>query len=218
MVRVPVYCQVKDVADWLRVDINENTDPVKSQVETYIMDNEDRIDRMTGHSWGERVAVEEFDATKIYDWGRGMPLFPRHRNIKPFSAADGDKFELWDGDSWVEQVVSPGNDGIIYFQEIKGITYVRGYLFTILRKNRFRVTYRYGGNNDTIKSETETVPRDIKKACKLMTCIDLLSTDFQMSQVAYGGEGNVDKQKVLNRWQKEVDEIIWAHSELISVW
>lgn len=217
--RTPVYCTANDIADWLRVDINANTDPTLSMVEEYIMDNEDRIDRLTGHTWlPDRQAVEEFSTTKLYDWGRGMPLMPRHRNIKPFSAVDGDKFELWDGDSWIEQTVAPGNDGIIYFQEIKGITYVRGYLFTILKTNRFRVTYRYGGNNDNVISETQTAPRDIKKCCKLMTCLDLLSTDFQMSQVAYGGEGNVDKDKVMNRWQKEIDNIIWTHSEIISTW
>lgn len=219
LLRKPFYCQVKDVADWIRIDINANTDPNTNMVKNYIMDNEDRIDRLTGHSWMEDKQTREvFTVSKLYDWGRGMPLFPRHRNMKEFDATKGDKFELWDGDSWDEQVVGQGNNGVVYFETVKGITYVRGYLFTILTESRFRVTYRYGGNNETNVGNTDLVPRDIQKACKLMTCLDILSTDFQMSQIPYGGEGNIDKQKVMDRWQKEIDQIIWTHSEIISTW
>lgn len=215
----PVYCTINDIADWLRITINANSDPNTNMVKNNIMDNEDRIDRLTGHSWmADRQAVEEFSVNNLYDWGRGMPLFPRHRNIKTFSASDGDKFELWDGENWVDNTPSGGDDSIIYFQEIKGITYLRGYLFTILKTNRFRITYRYGGDNDKRIAETETIPRDIQKACRLMTSIDILSTDFAMSQIAYGGEGNIDKQKIMDRWQKEIDEIIWSRSEIITTW
>ena len=221
MVRIePIYCSVQDISDWLRITINANSDPNSRMVKNYIIDNEDRIDRLTGHTWmSDKLVTEEFSVSKLYDWGRGMPLFPRKRNLKPFDSSLGDLFEVWDGNSWVDQTPIPGaTDGMVYFQEIKGIIYLRGYLFTILRTNRFRVTYRYGGDNESSVSETETVPRDIQKACKLMTVIDIISTDFQMSQIAYGGEGNVDKQKIMDRWQKEVDNIIWSHSEITSTW
>lgn len=218
MPRVPVYCQVKDIADWLRIDINANTDPTKSMVEEYIMANEDTIDRQTSHTWmSDKQVTEVFDVPKLWDWGQGMPLTPRKRNIKSFDEGQGDKLEIWDGANWVQKNVT-GAGQTLHFQEISGITYIRGYLFTILRVKRFRITYRYGGDNESAISETETVPRDIQKACKLMTAIDILSTDFQMSQVAYGGEGNVDKQKVMDRWQKEIDSILWRHSEIVSIW
>lgn len=220
MPRVPVYCQSKDIADWLRISINANTDPNTNMVDEYIMSNEDRIDRLTGHTWlVDKQVVQEFSVTKLYDWGRGMPLFPRKRNLKPFDYTKGDKFEVWDGANWSDQTPqTQDNNSIIYFQEIKGMIYLRGFLFTPLRTNRFRVTYRYGGDNESNPAETETVPRDIQKACKLMTCIDILSTDFQMSQIAYGGEGNIDKQKVMDRWQSEIDNIIWSRSEIGFVW
>ena len=51
-----------------------------------------------------------------------------------------------------------------------------------------------------------------------MTCLDILSTDFQMSQIAYGGEGNIDKNRVMDRWQTEIDQIIWSRSEITSTW
>lgn len=223
MVRTePVYCTVKDIADWLRITIDANSDPNSVMVKNNIMDNEDRIDRMTDHTWmPDRQAVEEFTVTKLYDWGRGMPLFPRHRNVKTFDNDLGDLFEIWDGNSWVDNTPdvsqSDGSD-LIYFQEIKGVIYLRGYLFTILRQARFRITYRYGGDNDKRISEDETIPRDIQKCCRLMTSIDILSTDFQMSQIAYGGEGNIDKGKIMDRWQKEIDDILWSRSEVTSTW
>ena len=220
MVRTPSYCTVTDIADWIRIPINPNTDPNTSMVENNIMDNEDRIDRLTGHTWLENKQVsEEFSVNKLYDWGRGMPLFPRKRNLKDFDNTKGDKFEIWDGGQWSDQTpIGQGDDQLIYFQEIKGIIYLRGYLFTILRTNRFRITYRYGGDNEGIKDVTEPIPRDIQKACELMTCLDILGTDFQMSQIAYGGEGNIDKNKVMDRWQKEIDQIIWSRSEITSTW
>lgn len=223
MVRTTIYCTKKNVADWLRININANTDPNTDMVEEYIFANEDRIDQLTQHTWmSDKLVTEEFNVNKLYDWGRGMPLYPRKRSIKTFDDDQGDKLEIWDGNSWVDNTPdvseSTGESDLVYFQEIKGIVYLRGYLFTILRANRFRITYRYGGENERIGSETALVPRDITKACKLMTCLDILGTDFQMSQIAYGGEGNIDKQKVMDRWQKEIDNIIWSHSEITSTW
>lgn len=219
MVRTPKYCQSKDIADWIRIDINSNTDPNTDMVENYIMANEDEIDRLTQHTWlTDKQVVEVFTVNKLWDWGRGLPIYPRHRNLVDFDQAAGDKLEIWDGDSWELQDVPPGGGGLVYFETVKGIAYLRGYLFTILRQSRFRLTYRYGGDNETSISETEIIPRDVQKACKLMTCIDILSTDFHMSQIAYGGEGNVDKGNIMEKWQREVDRIVWSHSEITTVW
>ena len=51
-----------------------------------------------------------------------------------------------------------------------------------------------------------------------MTCLDILASDFTMSQIAYGGEGNINKEKVMDRWQKEIDNILWTRSEITPVW
>jgi len=94
--------------------------------------------------------------------------------------------------------------------------YIRGYIYTILRKNRFRITYRYGGVKEYV--EGEEIPRDIRKACKLLTCIDILSTDFAASDIPYGGEGQVGKDYIMEKWQNEANEIIQSHSEILTVW
>jgi len=78
-----VYCTAVDIADWIGITIDANTDPNTTMINNWILDNEDRIDRITGHSWmPDRQATEEFSVNNLYDWGRGMPLFTRHRNIK----------------------------------------------------------------------------------------------------------------------------------------
>ena len=64
----PVYCTVTDVADWLRISVNANSDPSTTMIKNYIMDNEDRIDRLTGHTWMDDKQVrEEFNVNKLYD-------------------------------------------------------------------------------------------------------------------------------------------------------
>lgn len=206
--RKPEYCQVKDVEDWLRWQFDSNTDPNVTMVENLIMDNEDDMDRLMGHTFMEGKQVTEiFDVTYLWDWSRGLPMYPRHRNLKPFDATKGDKFEAWNGIDFE----AFGSE--IEFETIKGTIYVRGFLFTTITKSRFRVTYRYGGDN-----EGQSIPRDIKRCAVLMTSWDLLSTDFTMSQLAYGGEGNVDKGKIMDKWEKKTKEIIHNHSEIITIW
>jgi len=51
-----------------------------------------------------------------------------------------------------------------------------------------------------------------------MTAINILETDFKMSQIAYGGDGQVNKDKIMDRYQKKIDSIINDHSEIITVW
>lgn len=215
--REPEYCTVDDIADWLRVDINANTDPSTKMIKNFIMDNEDHIDRETGHTWltDKRYLTDTFDVPDIYDYGRGLYIPLKHRNIKDFDASKGDLVQIWTGIAWQDQTIDSGNS-FITFEPTKGSMNIRGYLYTMLRKNRFRVSYRYGGSKEKVGNET--IPRDIKKACKLLTAIDILTTDFKFSKIGYGGDGQVDKNQIINKWQSIVDKIIWNHSEMPVVW
>jgi hypothetical protein len=66
MVRTATYCTSTNISDWLRIPINPNTDPNTSMVNENIMDNEDRIDRLTGHTWLENKQVtEEYSVNKL---------------------------------------------------------------------------------------------------------------------------------------------------------
>lgn len=209
----PEYCSVEDVADWFSIDIDENTRPNKRQVSKWILANQERIDYLTGHTWQATKFYihDQANVWSQYQWGRGMPIELKHRYVKPFDTTQGDTFEIWDGQSWVAQ--SSDDTNFVYFDEQKGIAFIRGYLYTALVDNRFRIKYRYGGNNEG----TRAVPRDIQKCCWLMTAIDYLSRDFKMSQVAYGAEGTISKMDIIKKWQDEVNNIIWAHSEFHTV-
>ena len=208
-IRKPEYCSAKNIADWLRITISPNTDPNTSMVEEFIIDNEDQMDYEMGHTFlQERQVKEIMSVTRLWDWGRGMPIFPRHRGLKPFDPLKGDRLEVWNGSGWVDQ-----SRQRIYFEEVKGTVYIKGYLFTILTKDRFRLTYRYGGNQ-----EMQKIPKDIKRCAVLMTALNILETDFKMSQISYGGEGNVDKQKIMDRWQDKIDKILRQRSEIITIY
>ncbi len=207
----PSYCSIGDVADYLRIDINANTNPNTRMVKKIILRNEDEIDRRTGHSWREtQYRAETIDLNYIYDAGRGMGIFVKHRMLKPFDTTKGDKLEIWDGLKYVPYSIP--NGAVVTMEPTMGIFYFRGFIFTLLRKHRFRITYRYGGEQEGI-----TIPRDIETACLLMTGIDILSTDFQYSQLEYGGEGNVNKLQVMEMWKKRVDRIIMNRQELTVV-
>ncbi len=211
----PEYCSVKNVADWLRIDIDENTDPNIDMVNEFILVAQDIIDRRTAHTWqSERQKRNETHDVpdSLWDYGQGIPVFLQHRGIKtPFDASKGDKFEIWDGIKYEEQDVSQ-NDNFIHFEKTSGTYYIRGFFFTILRKKRFRITYRYGSDQ-----ENELIPRDIQRACLLLTAIDILSTDFQMSQIKYGGEGTISKRETVQNWKEMVNEIIDDHAEFITI-
>lgn len=207
--RSPQYCQASDIEDWLRITINLNSDPNKIMIEDWIISNEDDMDIEMGHTFLEERQVREvFNVTRLWHWGRGLPIYPRHRNLKEFDITKGDRLEVWNGNGWQDQ-----SSQRINFEIIKGITYIKGYLFTILVDARFRLTYRYGGNQ-----EMQKIPKDIKRCAILMTASNVLETDFTMSQIPYGGEGNIDKDKILQRWDKKIKDIILRRSELTTIW
>ena len=76
---------------------------------------------------------------------------------------------------------------------------MRGFLFSILRKNRVRVTYRYGG--EEYAGDT-TIPEDIKDCVIKMTAIDILNTSFRMDQLPTGGITSPSESK--KYWQEDL--------------
>lgn len=209
LTREPEYCTVADVADSLRITINSNTDPNTKMVKDWIIENEDEMDYTMGHTFlKERQVTEVLSVPPLWDFGRGMPLLVRHRNIKPFDISKGDKLEVWTGAGYQDR-----SNSRLIFEEINGVLYVKGYTFTILRKLRFRITYRYGGNQTM-----QAIPKDIKRACRYLTMINILETDYKMSLIGYGGEGAIDKDKLIEKYQKKADDIIRKRSEIIVQW
>lgn len=215
---LPEYCTADDMADWLRIDITATSNPNRNQVNNIILQNQARIDYTTGHSWLKNGQIYIQDQAHvpigIWDYSRGMPIYLKHRFVRPLDSTKGDMVEIWNGNVWQQNLFPIDNSSFDYTDAQRGILYIKGFQFSILTQNRFRVTYHYGGNNEGL----DPCPKDIKRACIYLSAIDLLSTDFSFSQIKYGGEGNVNKKDVMDRWQIQADRIMKDHSEILSVW
>ena len=204
---VTYYCSVADVSDFLRVPITSTTTPNKTQVEKLINRKEEEIERRTGHAWRTiQKANEVHDLPLIYTFGWGTPVMLQHRNIKDFDAAEGDKIEIWKGGSseW-ENILGNSEWYDINYQY--GKLFLRGFIFSILRKHRVRVTYRYGDS---------TVPGDIKDAIIKMVATEIINTSFRMDKLPTGGSG-IDIQYSLARWKEDIDKTVHDRTEIITI-
>ena len=133
------------------------------------------------------------------------------RNIYEFSGAAGDKIEIWQGASaaW-EDILGNGQWYDIEYEY--GRLFLRGFIFSILRKNRCRVTYRYGGEN--FAGDTD-VPLDIADAVIKMTSIELLNTSFRMDDLPTGGMTNVSESK--RKWEEDIEKCIDNRREVFVI-
>lgn len=203
------YTSTADIGDFLRISITCSSSPSIAQVEKLIKRAEDKIDRRTGHAWRTKSTTEIFNLPLLYTFGWGTFISLKHRNIKYKSGADtcldtaqGDKIEIWNGSNgtWSDYVCTPGSYDVEY---IKGELYLRGFIFSILRQNRVRVTYRYGDSS---------VPLDIQDATVKLTCIDLIRSSIKMDDLEFGGA--IKKEEAMAKWQEEADKIIRDREEV----
>jgi len=207
------YCSVADVSDFLRVPITATSTPNKAQVEKIINRKEEELDRRIGHTFGrnKQISREIHDLPLLYTYGWGTPLFLQHRNIYELDADEGDKIEIWEGASasWSNIL---GSSSWYDMEYEYGRLYLRGFIFSILRKNRVRVTYRYGGQE--FAGDTN-IPADIEDAVIKMTCIELLNTSFRMDELPTGGMTNVSESK--RKWEEDIEKCIENRRELFVI-
>ena len=210
---VTTYCTAGDVADFLRIPITATSSPNKTQVEKIINRKEDELDRRMGHAWrSKKITRELHDLPLLYTFGWGTPLFLAHRNLYDFDAAEGDKIEIWEGaaSNWTNIL---GNSEWYDANYERGTVHLRGYIFSILRKNRVRVTYRYGGEGfggDTV------IPGDIADCIIKMTAIELVNTSLRMDRLPMGGTG-IDLQAVKARWETDIEKCIDNRREVFII-
>jgi hypothetical protein len=200
------YCTVADVSDFLRVPITATTTPNKAQVEKIILRKEQELDRRIGHHFGGVIAAapEVHDLPLLYSYGWGSPIFLKHRQIADLDAALGDKIEVWNGDSYQDQL---SNTSVHNLEPQYGKLYFRGYIFTIMRKNRIKVTYRYGDL---------TVPYDIQDTCIKLTAIDLINSSFRMDILPTGANG-VDISASKSDWRADIENCIDNRQEIFFI-
>ena len=212
MVTTTTYCSVNDIIDFLRVPITSTTTPNKEMVRKIIARKEEEFDRRTGHTWKTKTITREVhDLPLLYTFGWGTPIFLQHRNIEILDGAQGDKIEIWKGetDAW-ENIV--GQNQWYHGEWERGTLNLRGYLFTILRKSRVRVTYRYGGEG---YAGDPVVPLDVADAIIKMTAIDIMNTSFRMDELPSGGSVSPSESK--KYWQEDIDLCISNRREAFVV-
>lgn len=207
------YCSVEDVADYLRIPITATTVPNTAQIEKIIRRKEDELDRRIGHAWrSKKITGERHSLPLLYVFGWGTPLYLQHRHIYDFDAALGDKIEIWEGaDSTYENIL--GNDQWYDMDYEYGRLYLRGFIFSILRQNRVRVTYRYGGESfagDTV------IPGDIEDCVIKMVALEFVNTSFRMDKLPMGSAG-VDYASSKRQWQEDIEKCIENRREVFPI-
>tara|TARA_R110000765_G_scaffold14457_1_gene42341 strand:+ start:159 stop:773 length:615 start_codon:yes stop_codon:yes gene_type:complete len=200
------YCTVADVSDFLRVPITATTTPNKAQVEKIILRKEEELDRRLGHHYGGVITsgLEVHDLPLLYSYGWGSPIFLKHRQIADFNSSLGDKIEVWNGESYTDQT---GDTSSHNLEGEYGKLYFRGYIFSIMRKNRIRVKYRYGN---------PTVPYDIQDACIKLVSIDLINSSFRMDILPVGSNG-VDVSASKSDWRADIENCIDNRQEIFFI-
>jgi len=213
---VVTYTTADDVSGLIRTcSFTACTTPTLLQVEELINRSEDVIDQRTGHTYGRtKVITKEYhDLPLTYTYGWGTPIYLGHREIQTkaspcclkFDACAGDKLELYTvGTSNAFTDETCGSYQII---GERGELFLRGALFTILRDNRVRVTYRYGST---------TVPNDIKDATTKRVAVDLITGSFRMDIIPMGADGT----KVIDaasKWRDDVDKIVRNREEVFVI-
>lgn len=215
----PTYCTVEEVMSMLRL-INgtsyrlvpdETTDPLRSEVERYIMYAEDEIDARTGFAWRSKTVTNEYhDAVVSWDtfYRRMWEIQLRHRMVKAFDHASGDKIELFDGSSWVDLVAGGYTEAWNgdYFVDYEiGAVFIMGKRPVYGRKS-IRITYRYGA---------ATIPKDISECAAKMAAIKVLENDFYRAAVAAGPEIGSRVDRAIDRWRQDVERTIAVHQEIM---
>ena len=170
------------------------SNPSIEEVENIIERAEDFIDFKTRNSWKERQVTDEYhDLNANYIPYNGYPFFLGHSNIKSFSSTEGDKIEVWQGDTYLDYVASKteGRGHDYWLNNREGILYLReGIGWTIL-SNLLKVTYRYGGLNtkindtDGITNSDTTITVDSTAGFPLSSWIRI-----EDEEISYTGKTN----------------------------
>ncbi len=209
-----IYTTTANVGSFLRFTIDCCSSPSCSEVVSFIERNQEVIDQRTGMTYGrEKTETREWhDLPLIYTFGWGSFITLKRRAVKTdctglkLDAGACDKLEIWSGATGAFTDITNKTESYNIVAE-RGELYMRGFLFSILRKNRLRVTYRYG--------ETE-LPLDITKACLLMTCIDIVRASFRMDEIVFGGKA-INKETSMKSWEDEIERIIRNREEVYFI-
>lgn len=202
----PTYCTADDVAAVLqRPSFSAAADegePTPSQVDAWILQEEDRIDRETRHAWRERKVTSEWLNLDGLPDGYGfIPVKLRHRSIRaPLSSVSGDSLNIRVGSTTQDFVTTQtqGLNGAFFVQEDQGILHVKRRFFPVEKDSAY-ITYRYG--------ET-AVPGAIKRACAIRVAAFLAIGDAVGTSGRGGTLDRLSLEAKREAWLREAAAIL----------
>ncbi len=190
-----------------KTDFDEDTNPTKDEVDDWINESEDEIDRETMHAWRSVTVTKEQHHIKgpSYQIRDGSVIKLIHRNIKTLTSGT-DLLEIWDGKEYVDYLATKteGRNNDYWANEENGWVFIKTYPLYLPRTFGARVTYRYG---ETV------VPGDIKRACVLLTAVQMLQSEDR-SVLIPEGTSNISYNKKIEDWEKRAEKILSRNREL----
>ena len=201
------FLQLGTTSGFTGTDFTTNTTPSKTQVEEWIVEAEDKINRRTLNSWKSKTITKEYHTikppTRYYE---GTKIFIGNRNITTLASGSGDKIEVWNGSEWEDYLVSrtEGRNKDYWVSEVDGILWLRTYPRILRRDNDVRLTYRF---------KEPSVPGDIKTACIRLTAITAIQSDDKSLLIPEGSQ-NIPLFEKTKIWKREASEIIQDNREL----
>lgn len=204
------YCTAAEVAEFLGVTISSTSKPTTSQIEAWINRAEAEIDRKTRRTWlaaGKTISNETRNMNFVYNYGWGVRITLSRMNIKTFDYAQGDRIQFWTGNGYQDMLTS-GNSELgttINVDYVNGWVFLRGFVYTAIRENRFRFTYRYGES---------PVPDDIKNAAILLVSYYLVSAGSLFWQALPIGENVRDYNEMAKEWKEQAYDIMFDYQDM----
>lgn len=204
------YATATEVKSFLQLPtaFSADTTPTQTEVEKLLDYNTKKIDRKTGHNFdGTASETEEFHLKKPqYSSREGYAIFLSNRKIKTLDSGEGDSLTIWNGSENEDYLTNrtEGRNNDFWLDYNMGILYIKTFRWTSPRFFSVNIVYRYGENS---------VPDDIKKACILMTAIDLAGSDDR-SLLFPDNQSSITLSQKIENWTKEIDDIIRNRKEI----
>ncbi len=207
-----VYCTAANISSFIGLPtFTTLTTPTLTEVNEIIASVSDEIDQFTHHAWRTiRVTDEYYSAPEwtpmvdgLGDWSDRSRLYLMHRKIhNPMI-----KLECFDGNTWIDFVASyiEGRASDFWLDYDRGIIHFAN-RYPLRRRHSVKVTYDYGDSS---------VPSDIKNACVMLCCYQLLQSDDR-SVLLPEGTSNISPTTKSELWYNRAYKLLARHVDLIS--
>lgn len=207
--KVASLLRLRDTSADIRLVFDTTTDPTLAEVENFIFEAEDDIDRSTNHAWRAKTITNEYhDVRYLYtqEYRREIPVKLLHRSIRTLVSGT-DKVEYWNGSAWAD-LVATGTEGRA---NTHWVDYTNGIVYFVTQKPYWavkgvRFTYQYG--------ET-SVPYDIQEAATKLAAIKILEDNDYLLPLPEGGNVNYALGSKVDSWKKDIERILNNHREIL---